>query len=345
MKLYKKLFAMLLCAALLLSLAFGSVSAGAPRISADAPLASPEVPEGYDGFVVVDFEAFVLGWGYVVEPTLVPYRSGETVADVTIRLLETAGVGGDYQNSQYGFYLNGIECEQLASGAEIVVPDYLAPELENNYGCYNDDGDGWYNPENGDGILSQQEYTYYSGWMFVDNNVSASVGADGVTVEDGHVYRWMYSIYGWGMDIGINDGWGMFAPFDNPSFGVDRDAASALLAEIAADPELAAKVDVGGTANEAYNAFMDVVTDLSSDQTAIDEALDALIAALSGGALPGDVDGSGSVTISDALAILRHSMGTELLEGDALESADVNGDGSVLTYDALLAMRIALNLA
>ena len=337
MKLYKKLFAVLLSAALLLSLAFGAVSAEAVRTL-------PDVPEGYDGYVVVDFEVFVFGWGYIIEPTLVPYHEGESLADVTVRLLETTGVGGEYQLSQYGFYLTGVECEQLVNGDEIIVPDYLAPQLEDNYGCYNDDGDDWYNPENGDGILSQMEYTYYSGWMNVAGNVSPDVGADGVIVEDGVVYRWMYSIYGWGMDVGINDGWGYFAPFDNPSYLVDRDAASALYAEIAADPELTAMVAEGGQAYDEYVAFVETLTDLDNDQEAIDAAYEALLAALEDGTLPGDVDGDGSVSISDALSILRHSMGVDSLEGDALAAADVNGDGSVLAFDALLALRMALGL-
>lgn len=341
MKFYKKLFAVLMSAALLLSLAFGAVSA-------EAVHTMPEVPEGYDGYVVVDFEAFVLGWGYIIEPTLVPFHEGESLADVTVRLLETAGVGGNYQNTQYGFYLTGVACEQLANDEEIVVPDYLAPELENNYGCYNDDGDGWYNPENGDGILSQMEYTYYSGWMNVAGNVSPDVGADGVIVENGVVYRWMYSIYGYGMDVGISDGFGMFAPFDNPSYMVDRDAASALYAEIAADPELSAMVAEGGQAHDAYVAFVETLTDLDNGQEAIDAAYEALLAALESGEvpgeIPGDVDGDGSVSIIDALAILRHTMGLSPLEGSALEAADVNGDGSVLAFDALLALRIALGI-
>ncbi|MBR5947743.1 MAG: dockerin type I repeat-containing protein [Clostridia bacterium] len=337
MKLYKKLFAVLMSAALVLCLAFSGVSAEAVRTL-------PEVPDGYDGYVVVDFEVFVMGWGYIIEPTLVPFHEGETLADVTVRLLETAGVGGDYSNSQYGFYLAGVECQQLIDGMEIVVPDYLAPELEDNFGCYNDDGDGWYNPENGDGILSQSEYTYYSGWMNVAGNVAPDVGADGVTVEDGVVYRWMYSIYGWGMDVGISDGWGMFPAFDNPSYLLDRDAATALYAEIAADPELSAMVEEGGQAHDEYVAFVETITDLDSDQAAVDAALAALEAALYGGVTPGDVDEDGSVSISDALTILRHAMGLELLEGSVLETADVDGNSTVNTYDALLALRIALDL-
>ncbi|MBR3298192.1 MAG: hypothetical protein IKI64_03205 [Clostridia bacterium] len=337
MKIYKKLLAAAVAAALLLTLAFGAVSAEVRTM--------PEVPDGYDGYVVVDFEVFVLGWGFIIEPTLVPYHEGESLADVTVRLLETAGVDGDYQLSQYGFYLTGVACEQLANGEEIVVPEYLAPELENNFGCYDDDTGDWYNPENGDGILSQMEYTYYSGWMNVAGNASPDVGADGVTVENGVVYRWMYSIYGWGMDVGINDGWGMFAPFENPSYLVDRDAACALYAEIAADPELAAMVAEGGQAYDEYVAFVETLTDLDNGQDAIDAALAALEAALAGGVLPGDVDGSGAVSVADALMILRHAMGVAQIDDEFVGAADVDGNGSITTLDALTALRAALNIS
>lgn len=339
MKLYKKLFAVLMSAAMLLTLAFSGVSAEAVRTM-------PDVPDGYDGYAIVDFEAFVLGWGYIIEPTLVPYVNGETVADITLRLLDASGVDAVYSDSAFGFYLSGVACEQLANNTPITVPDYLAPELENNFGCYNDEGDGWYNPENGDGILSEMEYTYYAGWMYTDNNVSASEGAGTLAVEDGHVYRWMYSIYGYGMDVGISDGWGMFAPFDNPSYLLDRDAASTLYAEIAADPALSAMVAEGGQAYDEYIAFVETLTDLDSDQAAVDAALEALEAALAGGSiLLGDVDGDGSISIGDALAILRHVIGVELLEeGAACEAADFNCDGSITSSDALLVLRSALGL-
>lgn len=61
--------------------------------------------------------------------------------------------------------------------------------------------------------------------------------------------------------------------------------------------------------------------------------------------LPGDVDGSGEVTTSDALLALRFSMGVIGLEGDQLTRADVDKDGDVDSADALMILRAALGLA
>lgn len=79
---------------------------------------------------------------------------------------------------------------------------------------------GWNGTENGDGILSEFEYSDLGGWMYVENDVSLPVGAGAATVTDNKVYRWMYTVYGYGMDLGIGDGWGMFPAFDNPAYGV-----------------------------------------------------------------------------------------------------------------------------
>lgn len=58
---------------------------------------------------------------------------------------------------------------------------------------------------------------------------------------------------------------------------------------------------------------------------------------------PGDADGDGVVTASDALLIARHAMQLQILTGSALEAADVDGNGTVALTDALLALRIAIN--
>ena len=49
----------------------------------------------------------------------------------------------------------------------------------------------------------------------------------------------------------------------------------------------------------------------------------------------GNVNGDGSVDASDALAILRASVGIEKLGSSEIAAADINGDGSVDSTDAL----------
>ena len=54
--------------------------------------------------------------------------------------------------------------------------------------------------------------------------------------------------------------------------------------------------------------------------------------------LIGDADGNGAVELTDALSILRHSMGIRV-PGILLAACDVNGDGTVDSVDALMLMR------
>ena len=59
--------------------------------------------------------------------------------------------------------------------------------------------------------------------------------------------------------------------------------------------------------------------------------------------IPGDVNEDGSLTMYDAVLILRHSTGGTQLSGQALLNADFNGDGNVTMYDAVLLLRMVLN--
>lgn len=53
----------------------------------------------------------------------------------------------------------------------------------------------------------------------------------------------------------------------------------------------------------------------------------------------GDVDGDGTITASDALMILRASVGTENLTPEQTALADVDGDGNITANDALTVLR------
>lgn len=61
-------------------------------------------------------------------------------------------------------------------------------------------------------------------------------------------------------------------------------------------------------------------------------------------AIPGDVDGSGSLDASDALVILRCVLGIEELSDELASVCDADGNGVVNTLDALMVLRAALGI-
>jgi hypothetical protein len=179
--------------------------------------------------------------------------------------------------------------------------------------------------------------------MYADNDVIPNVGSSDVPVEEGHVYRWMYSIYGYGMDLGMSDGWGYFPEFDNPAMGVTRSEAYTLFADILEDDDLLSQVGAGCPAHEEFVAFLNAIYYQGSTQEEIDAAYDALSEALGLGVtvVPGDMDGDGAVTATDAILVLRVAMG--LIESDN-PAAAVDGNGPVNVTGALLALRAAMGL-
>lgn len=59
----------------------------------------------------------------------------------------------------------------------------------------------------------------------------------------------------------------------------------------------------------------------------------------------GDVNDDGAVTVEDALLVMRHAMGIEVIPMSwAYEAGDVNYDSTLDTTDALLILRYALGL-
>ena len=128
------------------------------------------------------------------------------------------------------------------------------------------------------------------------------------------------------------------------AYGVTRSSETELYASVLSDPALSAQISEGGAAHAAFTAFESALTDITSSQAVLTAAAEALTDALVPvSVIPGDADGDGVVTASDALLIARHAMQLQILTGNALEAADVDGNGTVALTDALLALRIAIN--
>lgn len=338
MKLCKKLLALIVAAAML-TVCAGALAAYEPQY--------PEVPEGYDGYVTFAVSTLTLGWSYQIDPVLVPVHEGETVAAVTDRFFTENDVAYTALGTvEEGFYLTGVACYD----SDPYVPEYLMNEIL-AYPAWADEQfgynfGGWTGQFTDDEMLSGGEYCDLSGWMYTDNNVDPGEGADAHTITIGHAYTWIFTIYGFGMDYGISDGWGSFPTFDNPMEGVDRTDVSIALAQLAADENITEEMVEG-----AFDQFIDLLTvfyDPETDQETLDAALAAFLEALQPGEVPptefepGDVNMDGVVDANDALAVMRAAMGVAELSEDAALLADFDGDGEVDMVDALLIMRSVL---
>ena len=186
---------------------------------------SAEEEKAFDGYIYMTVERNTLGQGFIQEPIKVGYYKGESLADITERMLgDRSTFTGDISN----YYLEGIkdggEPENWTSDE---IPSDIKKALGENV-----------NGRTKDDVLQAFDYTSYSGWMFTVDNKGIDVGAGGVSYADkadtthytdGSVVRLQYTLYGYGEDVGIS--WGMMS-FDTTNKFVDRSDLISYVADI-----------------------------------------------------------------------------------------------------------------
>lgn len=186
---------------------------------------SAEEEKAFDGYIYMTVERNTLGQGFVQEPIKVGYYEGDSLADITERMLgDRSTFTGDISN----YYLEGIkdggEPENWTSDE---IPSDIKKALGENV-----------NGRTKDDVLQAFDYTSYSGWMFTVDNKGIDVGAGGVSYADkadtthytdGSVVRLQYTLYGYGEDVGIS--WGMMS-FDTTNKFVDRSDLISYVADI-----------------------------------------------------------------------------------------------------------------
>ncbi len=134
------------------------------------------------GYVTVSFEdkgirldhetglKYPAALGEIIKPTQVPYAEGDSVARVTLRLLDALDMGYTYSGTvESGFYLGSIK--------NFIVDNTPYDEMGEM-----DAGSG-------------------SGWMITLNDVFINKGASDFTVKDGDIMKWQYTCQV-GADIG-----------------------------------------------------------------------------------------------------------------------------------------------
>lgn len=186
---------------------------------------SAEEEKAFDGYIYMTVERNTLGQGFIQEPIKVGYYEGDSLADITERMLgDRSTFTGDISN----YYLEGIKD---GGEPENWSKDDIPSDIKNALGK---DVEG----RTEDDVLKAFDYTSYSGWMFTVDNKGIDVGAGGVSYADkadtthytdGSVVRLQYTLYGYGEDVGIS--WGMMS-FDTTNKFVDRSDLIRYIADI-----------------------------------------------------------------------------------------------------------------
>lgn len=254
-KITKKLMAVLLSLILIFSVA----------VTGQAAEGTTQAAKSYVTFSV---ERFTVGQGYLVEPTRVEVKDGDTAASVFLELMKSKGITHDGAVNEYGFYLNSIN---NADSGKIDIPVEISsmPDVSSWGAEYkaptNDVNDGNELPNK---ALGSGSYNGMSGWMFMVNNEDKGVAADQIKVKNGDVIRLQFSVYGWGADIG----------FDTESYtGVkcpklaNKDALSEKVATISSSEKLKDE-----TVKVAYNNALTALATYNISQVDTDSALAAL---------------------------------------------------------------------
>mgnify|MGYP002517192859 CR=1 FL=1 len=240
--------------------------------------------EDGDMTLTISMEGATLGQGFYVEPkqyTLSEINSllagegygpytGETLTAGMATLAMLLDQGLEYTNTgawEDTVYLSGVK--GIDKG-ELHIPSIISE----NGGPTDEENDG-----NEDEYLGEFDYSQMSGWMItVDHHMigvgcgnynAAEAEAEGHTFGDGSVIRWQFTLYGYGLDLGVDNGWGMGDPYYTAA---DKGTLYRKYAQLNGDGFFAAHAQAKADA-------LAVMEDLTATQEQVDGALAALEAA------------------------------------------------------------------
>lgn len=150
------------------------------------------------GTVTVTVEKFTIGQGYIVQPTKITIRQGDTAATVfeTVMKLNAYTYNGGI--GEYGFYVDSIN---NADSLKVDIPKEISSMPATKFGSApsNQKNDG---NKLADKALGTGSYCGMAGWLFTVNNQFLSAAADQVKLKNGDLVRWQFSLYGYGADLG-----------------------------------------------------------------------------------------------------------------------------------------------
>lgn len=241
------------------------------------------------GRAIWSVELFTVGGGYLIAPTEVSIREGETAAEQLLRLLAKNGFVGYYGGSvKESFYLayiadgtaagetyNNYRRSDLPAiprglGLTPEIPDLLKPYLRETMTYFDPDDYA----KNSKGYLGEFAFTNGSGWMYAVNNVFPNVGFADCYLSDGDVVRVQFTL-GYGADIGGAAALGTEAGGGGYYAVANKDALTREICN-------AKKADLlaYGNISDAYEAALAVMATLNATQEAVDSAANELAKAM-----------------------------------------------------------------
>lgn len=201
-------------------------------------------------------ERFSLGGSFIVEPTEVEFKAGETYETIIKRVLQQKGLTFEGTNGQYGYYLRGINGVDCGKQNMPEVVKTILNDRKMYVGTATSKG------------LYEFDYTSGSGWMYYVNNKYVD-GMSKVMAQDGDATRVMFTLVG-GADLT-----GVYVDSDNNPVKTyftagDKSELLRLMAE--ANKEKTLWAQVNGFA-AAYNDAVSIMATPNATQQEINESV------------------------------------------------------------------------
>ncbi|MGN0271776.1 MAG: DUF4430 domain-containing protein [Lachnospiraceae bacterium] len=226
--------------------------------------------EGGTKTVTVSIEKFVLGQGYIMEPTMVTVPEDATVEAAINQALTQTGHTANITAGYYGSYIAGVTDPNRG---EVQVPQKILDALAaaNLFFVSEDatpdtlDAGDYELTDYGQGIYA------YSGWLFSVNNVFSSTGISDTTVNEGDVIRVQFSLTG-ESDVNGNCSW------ETPVYPnyANRTDLTRALAEINHKKLSNPSYLTQNNLQTAYDTAMSIMGDFESTQAQVNTAYTAL---------------------------------------------------------------------
>ncbi|MDR2646851.1 MAG: DUF4430 domain-containing protein, partial [Oscillospiraceae bacterium] len=147
--------------------------------------------------VYIDFEGYNLGQGFYVAPVKLELPAGSTAADATAALFERENIESRGLDSGYLSDVKGFD------KGTVSIPSYITeqPGFEQTSAI------------NADEWLGAGDYAEMSGWMYTINHAFGANGINGDVLNNGDVIRWQFTVWGYGLDLGVDNGWSASGPY------------------------------------------------------------------------------------------------------------------------------------